>query len=129
MRTISDLLRIDTREDLIRTARMLGVRMDWHEPDEQEVTARVYGDTFDNAGHWPAVDPHHQAGTEQYVVLYQGDRAVAAVNLATLFAWAAGYESEPQVDWRGRTFGELTPDEQARASRTAGDAISRELDS
>lgn len=33
------------------------------------------------------------------------------------------------VDWAGRTFGELTPDEQARASRTAGDQISRELTS
>jgi hypothetical protein len=99
MRTISDLRRIDTREDLAQVARMLGVRMDWHEPDEQEVTARVYGDTFDNAGFWPATDPH-RTGTEQYVVLYQDSEPVAAVNLATLLAWATGYESEPQV---GRT--------------------------
>jgi hypothetical protein len=81
--------RINTRADLIALAEELGVRPDWHEPDEQDVTATTHGGSFDNAGFWPA-DQVKSAGVEQYVVLHKDGKPVAAVNLATLFAWATG---------------------------------------
>jgi hypothetical protein len=74
-----------------RLANQLGVRADWHEPDEQDVTAQVRGVTFDNAGFWPSPDSPY---AELHVVFYQDNQAVAAVNLATLCAWASGYRGE-----------------------------------
>lgn len=79
---------IHTREEFVKLARTLGVRDDWHEPDEQEVTAEVRGGRFDNAGYWGAED----IGTvrsELHVVLSQSGKPVAAVNLADLCAWAS----------------------------------------
>ena len=85
--------RIRQREQLATLADTLGVRPDWHEPDEQEVTATMYGSHFDNAGFWgdePWASSNDRGEiTEQYVVLRQAGTPVAAVNLATLFAWAA----------------------------------------
>jgi hypothetical protein len=83
---------IHTRSELIDLHRELGLRADWHEPDEQDVTARTEGSTFDNAGFWGV--PGSALNQELHVVIYQQDRAVAAVNLATLFAWATGYHGE-----------------------------------
>lgn len=85
---------------------------DWHEPDEQGLTAKVYGASFDNAGFWPMprrrmdmtepperhplYDP--ERGTEMYVVIYQGHdqdvtdhepEPVAAINLCDLLNWAS----------------------------------------
>ncbi len=90
---------ITERADLIELARQLRVRDDWHEPDEQNIVARVEGQSFDNAGTWPAaytsVPPE---AMEMHVILSLVDddgrnpRDVAAVNLATLFAWATGFE-------------------------------------
>ena len=87
--------RINTKAELIALAEELGVRRDWHEPDEQEVAATTHGVTFDNAGFWgetyrSAFDG--RAFTERYVKLYKDGEPVAAVNLATLFAWATGLE-------------------------------------
>lgn len=87
--------RIDTRQELVALARELGVRADWHEPDEQEVTAEVRGHDFDNAGFWPTPFEHEpeferaDLYTETHVILSQNGEPVAAVNLATLFSWAA----------------------------------------
>ncbi len=85
--------RITSRARFIALAGELGVRMDWHEPDEQGVTAHVWGTSFDNCGTWPhdeiGFDP---AAVEMYVMIYQNDKPVAAVNLATLCAWASGLE-------------------------------------
>jgi hypothetical protein len=84
--------RINTRADLIDLAKELGVRPDWHENDESDVTATTHGVTFDNAGKWGrdyiADDGYDY--TEQYVTLYKDHEPVAAVCLATLFAWATG---------------------------------------
>ena len=80
--------RINTRAELIELARELGVRNDWHEPDEQEITATTHGVHFDNAGFWPTEEVRI-GEPEQYVILYKEGDAVAAVNLATLFSWAA----------------------------------------
>jgi hypothetical protein len=102
--------RITKRSELIKLAHELNVRADWHEPDEQDLTAIVAGTHFDNTGIWPistmhAADVDHRV--ELHVFLYRteivnGDRLpvgepIAAVNLATLFAWATGYESNENV--------------------------------
>jgi len=59
---------IKSRAELLDLAHRLGVRTDWHEPDEQELTATLNGllfgegqtvtvtangVSFDNAGFWP----------------------------------------------------------------------------
>lgn len=94
-------LRINTRNQLVRLARTLGVRSDWREPDEQGLSARVYGDSLDNAmppGTWMGVDGRGVPHAELYVVLLQDDgadtesRPRALINLATLLAWATGYD-------------------------------------
>lgn len=91
---------ITTRAQLVELARQLGLRPDWHEPDEQGVTARVEGNNFDNAmspGEWYA--PGH-AELHAIISAYDPDddedttepKEVAVINLATLFAWACGLE-------------------------------------
>lgn len=85
---------IRTKAELVALADELGVRPDWHEPDEQNVTATTGGVTFDNAGFWDQ-DYRSFDGvsyTERYVTLKKNGRPVARVNLATLFAWATGFE-------------------------------------
>jgi hypothetical protein len=92
--------RIDTREQLQELARELGVRHDWHEPDEQEVTVSVQGQSFDNAGFWgkwflDSTAADREAGrfvcdAEFFVTIFRDKEPVAEVNLATLFAMACG---------------------------------------
>ncbi len=105
--------RIDTREQLRNLAARLQVRADWHEPDERGLSARVEGLSFDNAGFWPTADALRSAvlsarSVEMHVIISQdhgvtdghgcdecgrGDTEdVAAINLATLLAWAAGLD-------------------------------------
>lgn len=80
------------RDDLVEVARELGVRRDWHEPDEQEVTAKVFGTEFDNAGFWGPDRGNayfrYQDREEMHVVLFKDGTPVAAANLATVLAWA-----------------------------------------
>jgi hypothetical protein len=86
---------IDTREDLIAFAQKYGLRDSWHEPDEQGVDAVVKGSVFDNAGFWPWPEAATWGRTqEKHVVLKVNGKPVAAVNLATLFAFATGWEGE-----------------------------------
>lgn len=84
--------RITKKSELVALAAELGVRSDWHEPDEQDVEASVHGRFFGNDGFWADHRSHYMEYEEQHVVLYQSGRVVAAVNLATLFAWATGLE-------------------------------------
>lgn len=70
---------VRTPQDWAEVARSLGVRADWHEPDEREVTVVVTGGSFDNAGF---------AVLEKMAVVYQRGVPVAEVNLATLMSWA-----------------------------------------
>jgi hypothetical protein len=95
--------RITSRGDLVALTNKLGMRHDWHEPDERGVTARVTGADFDNAGNWGAAEVERRrreraAGTggfgmmEAWVTLYHEGAPVAEVNLATLFAFATGFE-------------------------------------
>jgi len=86
--------RIQTKAELVELARELGVRLDWHEPDEQDVTATTHGRYFDNAGPWGETHRSRDGYdyTERYVKIHQNGKPVAVVNLATLFAWATGLE-------------------------------------
>jgi hypothetical protein len=89
--------RIDFPDQMRRLARKLGVRPDWHEPDEQEVTVKVHGDDFDNAGFWGhdsrgGLDTYGDGRQEIWVEIFQNDKPVAEINLATLLAMASGNE-------------------------------------
>jgi hypothetical protein len=94
-----NIKRITTRDELKALAKELGMRPDWHEPDERDVGALVGGSDFDNAGFWGAAEQARWVkstgtldGVELWVTLYQHGTAVAEVNLATLFAFATGFE-------------------------------------
>lgn len=85
---------IKTQQQLKDLAVELGVREDWHEPDEQDVTVKVEGRSFDNAGFWPTDDVDDKTILEKHVVIKQGGKPVAAINLASLFAMACGNPME-----------------------------------
>jgi hypothetical protein len=87
------MLRITEKSELLALANELGMRPDWHEPDEQDVTVEVHGVSFDNAGFWPDRDGLEPSILEHHVILKKDGETVAAVNLATLFAWATGLNS------------------------------------
>lgn len=99
---------ITERQELVELAKELGVRPNWHEPDEQDLTALVDGHSFDDAGFWP--NGEGRVATELHVLLYKTEynevsgynersgEPIAAVNLTTLFAWATGYEESPKPD-------------------------------
>jgi hypothetical protein len=103
---MTEIQRITTRDDLVALANKLGMRADWHEPDEKGVTARFYGKDFDNAGFWGEAEiervKHERArgyaaglnGLEMWVAVFHDGERVAEVNLATLFAFATGFEGE-----------------------------------
>lgn len=108
---MNDVLKITERHELVELARTLRVRDDWHEPDEQELTARVFGDNFDNAmgpGYWygSGDDKHCELTVELRRRTYDDHgepvegEAIAQINLATLLAWAS--ESTPSVDEAAR---------------------------
>jgi len=81
------LTRINDPQALADFAIEHGLRSDWHEPDEREISARVVGDHLDNAM-GPTVD--RNCG-ELNVVLTKDGEDVAVVNLATLLAWGAAH--------------------------------------
>jgi hypothetical protein len=86
---MTKLFRINSKEDLRKVAANLNVRDDWHEPDEQGVSAETFGRCLDNAGFWGFREKTRSDIEEQYVVLFKDGFAVAEVNLATLFSIAA----------------------------------------
>ena len=83
------MITITYKKQLLDLAKKLGVRDDWHEPDEEDVSAKVFGEKFDNAGFY-GLDAvfNNLIKTELFVVLYHEDKPVAQIALATLFAFA-----------------------------------------
>jgi hypothetical protein len=79
--------RIRTRDELIALSSELGMGI-CHELDEMGVTAETRGTVFDNAGGWPIEDRPDRGVWEIHVIIKKDGEPVAAVNLATLFAWA-----------------------------------------
>jgi hypothetical protein len=97
--------RITRRDDLVALKNVLGMHPDWHEPDGRDVTARVFGSDFDNAGNWGTAEALQRkaerargiprsGSLELGVTIYRDGKPVAEVNLATLLAWATGYEDD-----------------------------------
>jgi len=72
------------KHEIQALARKLKVRHDWHEPDEQNLTVEMVDGSFDNA----MCDE-----TEAHVVIKQGGKEIAKVNVALLLAWACGTHS------------------------------------
>lgn len=92
---------LHTKQDLIAFAKEHGLRPDWHEPDEQGISARLIGSHLDNAmgatmRPLPQDDPTNPHGEFNIVLskshTYEQDEVpvdIAVVNLADLLAWAA----------------------------------------
>ena len=79
-----DVKVIKTKDELIEFRLNNNLREDWHEPDNQSITATVVGRYFDNAD----VD-----GSYDYaLLLFKEGIPIAVVNLALLCAWATGYK-------------------------------------
>jgi len=120
---MNEITRITSRDQLRAVARQLGVRPDWHEPDEQRVTAQIRGSDFDNAGFWGHRDDGATLSTfgegrqELWVGLSQDGKPVAEVNLATLLAWAA--EDSLRDQTRAMTAGWATVWAEAPAPRAS----------
>lgn len=65
-----------------------GCRCDMHEPDEQNITARVVGDHLDNAFGEDVRVSAVVEGYQEFVVVLRRGAAVECFNLATLIALA-----------------------------------------
>jgi hypothetical protein len=98
---MTEIKRIETRDELIALANQLGMRPDWDEPAERGVTAAVFGTELDNTGFWgsaasfdgQSLPPELDAdGMEIWVVLHHDGKPAAEVCLATLFAFATGFD-------------------------------------
>lgn len=73
---------LNNKEDLVQFANEYDLRADWHEPDEEGISAFVVGNQFDNA------DIEKDMG----LILVKNGKPIAVVNLALLCAWATGYK-------------------------------------
>lgn len=78
---------IETKDELKALKKTLGVRDDWHEPDEQDVSVELMQDRLDNA---------FGDESEAHIILthtnpsYTVDGEVRyAINVANLLAWAS----------------------------------------
>jgi len=81
---------ITSKKEFLELKKSLGVRDDWHEPDEQGVTVNMimgskshccFQDGFDNA---------FCNEREHHIIIMKNSKPVASVNLALLCAWASG---------------------------------------
>lgn len=71
------------QDNLLAFVRATGPRPDWHEPDEQDITAIVHGDHLDNAFGTDITGAH---GFQEYVVELRSGEMRLRINLANLFA-------------------------------------------
>ncbi len=81
---------IETKEELRELAKTLGVRYDWHEPDEQDVDVRLVACI---AGKSLSFDNAHGDESEHQILLTHHDARIDpvvtyALNVANLLAWA-----------------------------------------
>ncbi len=94
-----DMHQINSAADLMDLHEGYGLRDDWHEPDNNGITAYVTGNHLDNA---MGPTTEHAHGELNVVIAYEQDsegsvrvyKPVAVINLATLLSWATdGYRS------------------------------------
>lgn len=83
----NDILTIQDAQALAEFANQHGLREDWHEPDEQNIGARIIGTHLDNAMGSSTHFEHVEHGEFNIVLTVDGGDA-AVVNLATLLSWA-----------------------------------------
>lgn len=79
------------RKELRKFAKEHGLRPSWHEPDEQEVTARVVGRSLDNAFGEHVGSKSIVEGFQELVVIVEAGQGLEGrilINLATLLAIA-----------------------------------------
>jgi len=69
---------INSKTELQELAKQLGVRPEWHETDEQDLTIIITGTEFDNAS----------VENEICISIAQNGKVVEVINLATLLAIA-----------------------------------------
>lgn len=90
-----DVKRIESAQQLAEFADKHRIRNDWHEPDEQNITAIVLGTCFDNAM-GPGETFGYETSPSMEIAVYlcedlgegREPRPLACVNLASLCAWA-----------------------------------------
>lgn len=83
-----EIIAIEDAKDLVTFAVEHNLSHDWHEPDNNDVGARIIGDHLDNAFGSTVAKEQHVFG-EFNVVLTKEGTDVAVVNLATLLSWGA----------------------------------------
>ena len=71
------------KRDLQEFQLKYNLRNDWHEPDEQGISAKVVGHWLDNA-----FGEAGRISDEFIVILYEDKKEVGRINLATLLAVA-----------------------------------------
>lgn len=80
------------RTELRKFAKKHGLREDWHEPDEQEVSARVVGARLDNACCESISSRAILENFQEFVVIVEREEGVKGqrilINLASLLALA-----------------------------------------
>jgi len=77
-----DPMQTKLKRKLRRFATRFGLREDWHEPDEQDVSAKIIGHKLDNAFGEDAL------GDEFIVLLIVDKKEEFRINLASLLAIA-----------------------------------------
>ena len=80
----------EMKDDLQEFQEKFGLRKDWHEPDEQGISAKVIGKQLDNTFGEMIDFPNR----EYVVVLYHNKKEVGRINLATLLAVACSPHEE-----------------------------------
>jgi hypothetical protein len=80
---------VKTPEELEYATVKMGFKS--HEPDEQGITARVFGVDLDSSGAWNRQDVSGLSFEELHTVVYVEGCAVIAVNLSDLLEWGAFY--------------------------------------
>lgn len=106
------MIRINNKNELKELAKKIGTRNDWHEPDEQNLTAEFDGNSFDNAGFWgkaflendtlSSTKRERTNMCEMFVTLKKDGKPIAEINLATLFAIAC--ETDNMSEWERGPF-------------------------
>jgi len=89
---------ITNQVDLELLAEELGVRSDWHEPDEQGLTLDFNGKSFGNDGVWGHKVAIAPDSLEQYITIRKNDQPIAELNMATLLSWASNHDMKPNVE-------------------------------
>jgi hypothetical protein len=88
---------VDSQKSLVALRDSLGVRPDWHEPDEAEVSVAVVSPKSEGGGNYNLVqtkirrfDNAFSDKTEAHIVIYKEGKVAGRVNLAYLFSLACG---------------------------------------